>query len=233
LIEFAGPLFSAEFLRRDNRFRATVLLEGAEVSARIANPGRLTELCVPGHTCYVAPAAGPERKTRFDLCLIAYAGTLVSLDTRLPNALFEDALRRGCLSLPGYTADLRWRREVRLGESRIDFLLLPAGERPCWVETKSVSLIENGRALFPDAPTARGRRHLAELTAARAAGDQAMLVFIVQRDDALVVTPHPTADPAFSEALRRARAAGVQLLAYTCHVSLAGIEILREIEVQT
>jgi sugar fermentation stimulation protein A len=232
VIPFARPLLEATYLRRENRFRSIVLLEGREVAARVANTGRLAELLVDGRTCYVSPATTLERKTHFDLHLIVYEGTLVSLDTQLPNALFAEALTCGQIILPTcapgtYTV----RREVSLGHSRIDFLLTSDTSGPCWVEVKSVSLVVDGIGLFPDAVTERGRRHLEELCAAVAGGDRAALVFIVQRADATAVAPHRSADPAFATALTEARQARVALLAYTCRVTLAGVEILKQIEV--
>jgi sugar fermentation stimulation protein A len=233
VIPFARPLLEATYLRRENRFRSVVLLEGREVAVRVANTGRLAELLVAGRACFISPAATPERKTRFDLSLIMYEGTLVSLDTQLPNALFAEALACRQIILPGYApGSYTLRREVPLGHSRIDFLLARDTVGPFWVEVKSASLVVDGVALFPDAITERGRRHLHELSAAAAAGDPAALVFIVQRCDATAVAPHTAADPAFATALTEARQAGVALLAYTCRVRVAGVEILQQIEVR-
>jgi sugar fermentation stimulation protein A len=232
MIPYPGPLLAATFIRRDNRFRAAVLVDGQPVAARIANSGRLSELFVPGQPCYVTSSPVSGRKTGFDLRLVAYAGTLVSVDAQLPNALFEEALTHGTVALSGYeSGTCCWRREVRVGRSRIDFLLERPGGARCWVETKSVTLVEDGRALFPDAPSDRGRRHLEELAAAVAMGDQAALAFIVQRADARALAPHPMADPAFAAALRHADAVGVALCAFTCRVCPEGIELLEAIPV--
>jgi sugar fermentation stimulation protein A len=233
VIPFERPLLEAMYLRRENRFRSVVLLAGREVVVRVANTGRLAELLVAGRTCFISPAATLERKTRFDLHLIIYEGTLVSLDTQLPNALFAEALACRRISLPGYApGSYTLRREVPLGHSRIDFLLTSDTAGRCWVEVKSASLVLGGVALFPDAVTERGRRHLQELSAAVATGDRAALSFMVQRSDATAVAPHTAADPAFATALTEARHAGVALLAYTCRVTLGGVEILQQIEVR-
>jgi sugar fermentation stimulation protein A len=148
------------------------------------------------------------------------------MDARLPNALFAEAVAGGLL--PDYP---QVQPEVFLDHSRIDFRLSGVNG-VCWVETKSVTLVVDGIARFPDAPTSRGRRHLATLAAARQAGDEAAVVFIVQRSDAASFAPHQTADPAFNDALRQAAAAGVAVRAYRCHVSLQRIEIDREIPVE-
>ena len=215
------------FVRRDNRFRATVIVNGREQWAHVPNSGRLQELFTPGRPVWLAPAATAHRKTPFDLKLVAYASVLVSVDARLPNPLFAEALAEGRLAAfsPGEV-----RREVPCGESRLDFCLLHE-DGPQWVETKSVTLVEDGVALFPDAPTARGRRHLQTLAATLARDERAAVVFVVQRPDACCFRPHAEADPSFAAALRRAARAGVEVRAYSCHVSRQEIRLADEITV--
>ncbi|MDX1688805.1 MAG: DNA/RNA nuclease SfsA [Candidatus Promineifilaceae bacterium] len=220
------------FLSRDNRFRATVVVDGRETWAHVPNSGRLTELFVPGRSLWLAPAAAPHRKTDYDLKLVEYpvpgrGDVLVSVDARLPNPLFAEALAAD--RLPAFPCTSS-EREIVLGDSRIDFRLQGPGGA-CWVETKSVTLVEEETALFPDAPTGRGRRHLEELAAAVEAGERAAVVFVVQRPDARQFAPHPTADPAFAETLRAVAAAGVDVRAYACDVSLAAITLSHEIPV--
>jgi sugar fermentation stimulation protein A len=128
----------------------------------------------------------------------------------------------------GYSVE---RVEVPLGDSRID-LLLSGNEGLCYVETKSVNLVVDGRALFPDAPTERGRRHLGELADAVASGHRARAVFIVQRGDAVEMAPHREADELFGEALDRAVALGVEALAYRCRVTPREITITGSIPVR-
>lgn len=221
------PLLPAELVRRDNRFRAAIRINGEELAAHVANPGRLTELLVPGRQVWVTPREGAHRRTPCDLMLIEHDGVLVSLDTRLPNRLFAEALSAGRIVLGEYDGVAA---EVALGASRIDFRLTgPHGI--CWVECKSVTLVIDGVARFPDAPTARGRRHAGELVAAVEAGDAAAIVFVVQRPDARSFAPYPEADPALAAALREAAERGVSVRAFTCCVSLDAIAIEREIPV--
>ena len=216
MVHMPRSLIAGHFLRRDNRFRVTVELEGKAVGAHLPNSGRLGELLTPGRELRLAPMPGRHRKTPYDLKLVRYAGVWISVDARLPNSLFAEAFGDGRLAEFAMYADLR--REVRLGDSRIDFLLNgPPGR--CWVETKSVTLVENGWALFPDAPTERGRRHLGEMANAVRQGDQAAIVFIIQRPDARAFRPHYRADPDFARALQRAVKAGVGAIAYGCLVS--------------
>ena len=215
-------------MRRVNRFRVTVVVDEREVDAHLPNSGRLTELLTPERACWLEPAASSTRKTDFDLKLVAYGGTLVSVDARLPNPLLAEALEARRLA-PFKTWE-SFAREVVLRESRIDFrLVLPEG--PVWLEAKSVTLVEGGVARFPDAPTARGSRHLRALVRAVEMGQRAAVVFVVQRADAQSFAPHDEADPVFRETLRRAADAGVRVLAWTCRVSLEGIGLAERIPV--
>lgn len=224
-----GPLKAARFLRRDNRFRVVVEVDGQTTMAHLPNSGRLSELLIPGRDLRLAPMPNPRRKTPYDLKLVRYAGVWVSVDARLPNPLFAEAFHTG--PLPGFEGYNRLQAEVTIGDSRIDFLLSgPTGR--CWVETKSVTLVEAGIARFPDAPTIRGRRHLETLIHAVKRGDHAAAIFVVQRPDAHTFEPHTLADPHFARALRQASTAGVRVLACRCHVSEDEIVLDRLIPVE-
>jgi sugar fermentation stimulation protein A len=220
-------LIPGYFLHRDNRFRATVLVAGHKAWAHLPNSGRLGELLTPHRPIWLAQSTNPNRKTAYDLKLVEYSGVLVSVDARMPNPLFAEALESGLLRTWEFSTV---EHEIVLGHSRLDFRL--TGEQEvCWVETKSVTLVEAGTAMFPDAPTIRGRKHLRTLEDAVEAGDRAMVVFVVQRPDAVKFIPHYEADPHFADALRSATSVGVEVLAYTCHVSLETITIGDQIPV--
>lgn len=212
------PLHEGRFVERPNRFLTVVELEGRRVEAHLPDPGRLKELLLPGARVWVRPADSPNRKTAFTLTLVeAPTGELVSLVTTLPNRLVEEALRAGSLAeLRGWAIE---RAEYTWGDSRFDFLLVRDGRR-LLLEVKSVTLVEEGRALFPDAVTARGARHVRELIAARQEGWETAVLFVVQRRDAESVTAARSIDPGFADALAAAREAGVRLLAYRCSVTL-------------
>ena len=216
-LKLREPLLEATFLQRLNRFAALVCLEGRDEMVHVANSGRLRELFEPGRPVLLAAAPGEHRKTQFDLALVDLGGTLVSADARLPNSLVAEALMKGELAaFAGYSA---FRREVTLGDSRLDLLLEGATGR-CYLETKSVTLVvADGVARFPDAPTTRGVKHLGTLTEAVAQVHQAAAIFVVQRDDARCLEPFDAADPEFGQALRRAHAAGVEVYAYNCRVT--------------
>ncbi len=229
------PLEPATFVRRDNRFRATIRLsDGHTAAAHVPNSGRLHDLFVPGRRVWVHRAERAGRKTPYDLLLVQLPHTLVSVDARLPNPLFREALAAGLFRdwLPDAAAR-SLRAEPPSPGGRLDFCLRePDTGRRVWVETKSVTLVEAGVARFPDAPTARGRRHLAELAQRVAAGDRAAVVFVVQRDDARAFGPHPHADPDFPAALRAAARAGVEVYAYACQVTRQDIRMARPLPVQ-
>ena len=217
-------LKEAIFVERLNRFMALTVLDERETLVHVANSGRLEELMRPGSRLLLAPVStANHRKTKYDLVLIEADGVLVSVDARLPNVLVQEAIAVGSLSEFG--GDRVISAEVRFLDSRLDFLLEgPRGQ--CYLEVKSVTLVEGGTGLFPDAPTVRGRRHVAALVEAVNQGHRAAVVFVVQRPDALHMSPNRRADPEFWFALENAVARGVEVWAYRCTVGRKSIEIV-------
>jgi sugar fermentation stimulation protein A len=220
-------LIPGSFVQRENRFRVQAKIGGSLVAAHLPNSGRLGELLVPGRTVWLAPidlTHKPHRRTAYDVTLFEYAGQLVSVDARLPNKLVAEALHAKRLSSFREYAGVE--QEVTLGDSRIDLRLNGGSGRPvCWIEVKSVTLIEEGIALFPDAPTKRGQRHVRELMDAVAQGERAAVIFVIQRDDARCFSPHDQADPDFGQVLRAAATNGVEVYAWRCQVSLKAIRL--------
>ena len=208
-------LIAARFVARPNRFIVHAeLTDGTVVDAHLADPGRLIELLLPGAALRLRPARpSAKRRTDHSVALVRAANApraWVSVETTRANALAEGLLVTG--AVPGLEEDWDLRREVPHGNSRFDFLLEREATR-CWVEVKSVTLVDGGLGLFPDAPTERGRRHVKELTSLVHDGEAAMVLFIVQRGDATAVAPHALIDPAFADALADAEQAGVALRA--------------------
>ena len=229
MVKLSESLLEGRFIRRLNRFAALVEVSGREVMVHVANSGRLGELLVPGFRMLLNPVAGEHRKCPYDLALVDLGFTLISADARLPNALFAEAVEQGRLAeFSGYS---KIRREVVFGESRLDLLLEGPGPS-CYVETKSVTLVENGIARFPDAPTTRGVKHLNHLARAVAAGYRAAVVFVIQRPDARCLQPHDTADPEFGETLRRVVESGVEALAYRCRVTTSEITLSQQVPIE-
>lgn len=220
-VPIEGPLRQARFVARPNRFLVRAELSGqGVVEAHLPDPGRLSELLLPGRRIWLRPATGSHRKTSWTVVLVqtpAGAG-LVSVDTTLPNRLVGRALEAAALPELGRWQDCR--AEVSVGASRFDFLLR-RGTRRRLLEVKSVTLVDNGVGLFPDAVTARGTRHvleLAELTRNEADLDAAVL-FVLQRDDARRIRAAREIDPDFADALCDARRDGVSVLGRRCRVS--------------
>ena len=228
-MKLSPDLVEATFIRRLNRFAANLEVDGREVMAHLANSGRLGELLVPGYRMLLTPVGGDHRKCPFDLALVDLGFTLCSADARLPNVLLAEAIESGRVAeFQGYS---RVRREVTYGDSRLDMLLEGPGQS-CFVETKSVTLVEDGLALFPDAPTLRGVKHLNSLIHAKEEGYRAAVVFVIQRSDAKEFSPHDVADPLLGETLRKAVGAGVEAFAYCCTVTRQEILLANRIPIK-
>ena len=226
-MRFQTPLVPAVLIRRYKRFLADARLEdGREITAHCANPGSMMGLAEPGNRIWLEPNDDPKKKLKYGWRLVEHAdGHFTGVDTSVPNRALKAALlARAIPELADYPLV---RPEVKYGEkSRIDFLLSGAGKPDLYVEVKSVTLSRRpGLAEFPDSVTARGAKHLAELQAMTAEGHRAMMLYLVQRTDAETVTLAADIDPAYAAAFDAARAAGVEVLAYGCHISPSEIEI--------
>lgn len=221
-------LEEATFIRRVSRFSALVERVGSMELTHVPNSGRLRELFPPGRRVYLAPRWGKHRKTNYDLSLVAVGDILVSADARVPGALIYCALVHG--QLPHFKGYRSVQKEVFFGGSRLD-LLLQGNARPCLIEVKSITLVVQGRGLFPDAPTARGRRHIQSLIQALSHGYRAAAIFVIQREDAHAFSPNDETDTAFGNALREAALHGVEIYAYRCQVTPKEIKLAEEVPV--
>lgn len=222
-----GPLVEGFFLQRLNRFAALVDVDGRQELAHVPNSGRLRELFLPRIPVLLRPAPSSGRRTQYDLSMVRLGDRLVSVDARLPSALVHEALLEG--RIKGMEDYREIQKEVYYGAHRLD--LLARNGAPCLIETKSITLVENGRALFPDAPTLRGARHMAALLRFRQEIGQAAAIFVIQRDDAVTFSPNDVTDPQFDQALREAAAGGVMVRAFLCRVSPQEITLDREVPV--
>ena len=228
MVEFSSNLVKGRFQRRLNRFAALIEVSGQVEMVHIANSGRLGELLIPDYDMWLTPVPGSHRKCFYDLTLVDTGSTLVSLDSRLPNFLFEEAFEAGILT--DFNDFQSMKKEVPYGESRLD-ILLHSLTGDCFVETKSVTLVENSVARFPDAPTARGVKHLNHLSDAKSNGYDGAIVFIIQRCDAISLQFDGRSDPEFVLALRRSAKNGVKVLAYGCHITNSKISLSLSIPV--
>lgn len=238
-------LVRARFLRRPNRFVVHALLDepvehaqdggdgpllraasGDEVVCHLPDPGRLNELLMPEKRLWLRPADRSSRKTDWSVVLVeAPTGDgLVSVDTTLPNRLIRRALEANALDeLDGWRLE---RAEMPMGRSRLDFLLAGGDGRRLALEVKSVTLVEDGEGLFPDAVTARGTRHVEELAEiAGRQGWEAAVLFVLQRDDAGSIRAARSIDPDFADALARGREAGLRVLGRRCRVTMERVTL--------
>jgi sugar fermentation stimulation protein len=220
-IEFNPALKKARFVERINRFLASVEIDGKQENAHVPSSGRLRELLMQGAEVWVQPASNPDRRTRWSIRAVrAENGTLVSIDTGVTNKLVKSALQRGLIE--PFDDCSKVQPEARYHNSRLDFQLDCHGAQ-AWIEVKSVTLVVDGVALFPDAPTERGRKHLSELERIASAGGSASVIFIIQRNDAHQFAPNRGQDPEFASALVKAAQAGVTGLAFACEVTQKSI----------
>ncbi len=205
---------SGTLVGRPNRWTVTAEVAGRQEYCFCPNPGRLRELFVPGRRLYLRPQPDRGGRTAHDLVAVEADGVVVPIDTRVPNRLVLDALLQHHLPRFGGYAGVR--PEFPFGHSRLDFYL--DGPQPCLLEVKSCSLVRDGIALFPDAPTTRGLRHLRDLVRARHQGYRAAVMFVIQRPGARLFRPLDTIDPAFGAGLRAAQRSGVEVVAHGCRL---------------
>ncbi len=201
------------FISRPNRFIAEVAIAGHTELCHVKNTGRCKELLVPGAKVYVNQSDSPLRTTKYDLVSVYKGERLINIDSQAPNKVFLEHLRSG-RNISGIT---HIRSEAKYGGSRFDFYV-EAGQRRIFIEVKGVTLEEDGVALFPDAPTLRGVKHLNELTACLKEEYEAQVVFVIQMRGVKYFTPNTRMHAAFAEALAVAASAGVKVVALDCYV---------------
>ncbi|MDO5601594.1 MAG: DNA/RNA nuclease SfsA [Oscillospiraceae bacterium] len=213
-------------MERPNRFTAFVRLRGEKTLCHVKNTGRCRELLTPGARVYCAKAENAARKTAWDVVTVEKEGRLFNLDSAAPNRAVKEWLALGDF-LP---EPAQCRPEAVYRDSRFDFYL-ETRTSGHYLEVKGVTLEEDGAALFPDAPTLRGLKHIEGLTACLKEGFGAHLLFVIQFEGARGFRPNTAAQPAFADALKRARTAGVQLRAMGCRVWPDGMELQKPVEV--
>lgn len=209
---------SARFLCRPNRFIAQVTINGTEETVHVKNTGRCKELLVPNATVYLTRADNPERKTQYDLVAVEKQRNgkpplLINMDAQAPNYAAEEWLKRQYRNV---------RKEVTYGTSRFDFYI---EDTHTFLEVKGVTLESDGIAMFPDAPTERGVKHIQELISCKKEGYGAAILFVIQMKEISEFRPNDRTHPAFGQALREAQTAGISILAMDCTVTPQTMEI--------
>ena len=233
-------LVKAIFRNRANRFIVEAELNGEIVRAHLPNTGRCKELLIDGATVYLKPSDNPNRKTKYSLYLVENNGALVAMFSQQANKIVFDAIKNKKIKeLSGYSI---LESEKAIGNSRIDIYLANEDSSnegsnasdsakiidETYVEVKSVTLIKDGVAQFPDAPTERGRKHLEELISLKKEGIRAVVFFLIEHPNGNSFRPNWENDPKFSETLKKAYSEGVEILVYKTENTLESIELVGE-----
>jgi sugar fermentation stimulation protein A len=212
-----SPLIEGKFLERPNRFTVVFEWNGRLEKAHLRDPGRLKELLLPEAPLLLRTASNTaNRKTKYDVIAVFSEGIWVLINSGFHSDLAQEIIETGMISeFEGLKVK---KREYTYGNSRLDFLL--SDQESCLLlEVKGCTLVEDGHAKFPDAPTERGKRHVEELIKAKKEGFKAAVLFIIPREDAEVFSPNWKMDPEFSHALERAEEQGVLIIAYSFQMS--------------
>ena len=216
------------FLERPNRFIAYVDIPGVSdrEKVHVKNTGRCKELLVSGVRVYLEKGTNPERSTAYDLVAVWKGDRLVNMDSQAPNKVVGEWLLKEEL-----ISDITLiKPETTWGNSRFDFYVESARAK-AFIEVKGVTLEEDGVVRFPDAPSDRAVKHIEELIAAKKAGYQVYVIFVIQMKDVRYFVPNWDTHAAFGEALLKAREAGVEILALDCHVTPDSLEIAGRVPV--
>ena len=225
-----GPLISARFLARPNRFITLVRVKGEIKRSHLGDPGRLKELLVEGAELFLLPKPeGSRRKTDYSTILIRHGSQLISLVTTLPNRFILESLKDG--SIPFLKQYTLVRPEIKYYRHRFDFLLMDSMKNPFYLEVKSVTFVDHAVAKFPDAVTARGFEHVKTLRSIAESGTGAGILFVCQRDDASEFRPMWDRDPKFAQALKEAEKSGVKVWCITTCITKTEMTFSSEIPV--
>ncbi len=213
-------IIEATFVERPNRFIAYVLIDGQKEKVHVKNTGRCRELLTPNCRVYLSAASNPLRKTRYDLIAVKKNGNkLFNIDSNAPNVVMKEWL----CSDPTATVQ----PEYTYGKSRLDFCVTDSKGDKTLIEVKGCTLEIDGKGYFPDAPTQRGTKHLKELALATQEGYHCVIAFVIQTDGICRVFPNETTDPEFTQALRNAHLAGVEIWFMECMVTPESLQIIR------
>jgi len=215
---------TASFISRPNRFIAKVELDGRMETVHVKNTGRCKELLIPGAKVVLVPSDNSARKTPYDLIGVYSRGVLLNMDSQAPNAAAGEYLAK-------LYPDAIIRSEYRHGDSRLDFYIERQGEKPIFAEVKGVTLFDGDTAMFPDAPTERGVKHIRHLISCVESGAEALMLFIVQMKGVSRLVPNDATHPQFGAALRDAKKAGVNIIALDCIVTEDSMIADKEIKV--
>jgi sugar fermentation stimulation protein A len=227
-MKFKQPLIHGTFIKRYMRFLVDVKLDSGEiVTAHCTNSGSLKSCLEAGAEVYLSPVNDPNRKTKFTWEMIKIGGNWAGINTSNPNTLALEWIREN--KIPGLEGYTQVDREVKFGDSRFD-IFAKNDKEECFVEVKNVTLKEGNYALFPDAVTTRGQKHLETLIEVKKSGRRAVMLYVVQRIDVSIFAPAKDIDPDYAEKLRKAHKAGVEIIPMQVKVSPEGIDFVKVME---
>ena len=231
-MRFDRALVPGRLLHRFKRFLADVELgDGTITTVHCPNSGSMRGCLGEGWPVMLSRSDNPKRRLPLTWEMVHNGRCWTGVNTHLANRLAVEAIAAGTIGeLQGYGSV---RREVAYGEaSRVD-ILLESGDARCYVEVKNVTMVDDaGRYAFPDAVTARGRKHLEELWRMVEKGYRGVMLFVIQRSDGEGFAPAADIDPAYTDALRRAADRGVELLAYRAQVTPEEIRVVERVRVE-
>lgn len=214
------------FIKRVNRFIAEVKIDSNIERVHVKNTGRCKELFLEGRKIFLQKSNNPNRKTKYSLISIYKFDELINIDSQVPNQVIFDGIESGIIS--GFETHTLLKREKTYGNSRFD-LYYETSKDKGFIEVKGVTLEVDGLAMFPDAPTSRGAKHVRELTKGQEEGYKNHIIFLIQLSNVNQFTPNNKTDPDFAAALRKAIEAGVSVRCFTSTITSDSIEILKEI----
>ncbi|MDP4204882.1 MAG: DNA/RNA nuclease SfsA [Bacteroidota bacterium] len=222
-MKYQEPLIHGKLVQRYKRFLADVELDSGEIiTAHCTNSGSMKSCLEEGAEVYLSPVNDPKRKTQYTWEMIKLNGKWVGINTAIPNRLAFESLQEK--SIPGLDDYEVVKREVTFGDSRFDLYVEKEGES-CFIEVKNVTMKEGEMALFPDAVTTRGQKHLETLIKVKQTGMRAVMLYIIQRMDVDAFGPAAAIDPLYAEKLHKACVAGVEVIPLQVEVSPFEIRI--------
>ena len=214
------------FVERPNRFIAKIEIDGKTETVHVKNTGRCAELLIPGTEVYLQESDNPERKTKWDLIGVKKGERMVNMDSQVTNTIVKEWVEEG-----KFISDVtKIRPETTYGNSRFD-LYVETKDRKIFIEVKGVTLEKDNVVRFPDAPTQRGVKHVEELCKAVKDGYEAYIFFVIQMSEVDYFTPNTDTHKEFGEALKKAKKAGVHIVAYDCEVGMDHIKIQNKVPV--
>ena len=227
------PLITGRLIKRYKRFMADVELDtGETVVAHCPNSGSMKGCAVPGSKVWLSKSDNPKRKLKYTWELILTPDTMIGINTQIPNKLVKQSIENNLIQeLSGYD---RVKAEVKTSDhTRLDLLLEKDSGEKCYVEIKNCTMVEDGIAMFPDAVTTRGQKHLEELEYLVSLGHRGVIFYLIQRMDALSFQPADMIDPTYAEKLKKAVLNGVEIITRDTIVDTKVISIGKSILVNS